>query len=229
MKNKFIQWLKSKPSILYIVAFWYSLFHRSNIWRYLFTKNVTFKGAFLNHVKIFASKDARIELGPRLQAHHCIIQARAGGRIHVDGRQTCILNTKLIVREPGGLIRIGEDFSMQGGIIQSVESQPVLIGSHCMFSGDLEIISGDLHPIFNLSNKVIINPSCEIVIGDHVWIAAHVRVLKGVTIASNVVVGSCALVSNDLTHPNAIYVGQPARLLKVGIGWQRNHLGLNRG
>lgn len=110
---------------------------------------------------------------------------------------------------------------MQGGIIQSVDGMPVKIGAHCMFSGDIDILSGDLHPIIDVQNKKVINQSREVVISDNVWLGAHVKVLKGSIIASHSVVGCCSLVTGSLDSSNSIYAGIPAKWIKSGIDWSR--------
>lgn len=54
----------------------------------------------------------------------------------------------------------------------------------------------------------------SIVVGDNVWICANAIVLQGVTIARNVIVGAGAVVTKNLCVENAIYAGNPARLIK---------------
>lgn len=53
-----------------------------------------------------------------------------------------------------------------------------------------------------------------IVIGNNVWIGAHVVVLPGVTIGDNTVIGAGSVVTKDIP-PNVIAVGNPCRVLKT--------------
>lgn len=46
------------------------------------------------------------------------------------------------------------------------------------------------------------------------WLASAVTVLKGVHIKSGTVIGAKAVVNDD-TQENGVYVGIPAKLLKV--------------
>lgn len=110
---------------------------------------------------------------------------------------------------------------MQGGIIQSVDGMPVEIGAHCMFSGDIDILSGDLHPIFSIQDRKIINQSQKVIISDNVWLGAHVKMLKGAFVAPHSVVGCSSLVTGSLSCPNSIYAGVPAKRVKSGIDWER--------
>lgn len=212
---------------MYVMAFLYSVLQGSNVWRYIFSKNVTYRGAFLKRTKLYINKNSSIVIGEKCQMNNCTISIAAGGDIFIAGNQTCINNTRFVVRECG-LITVKDDFSMQGGIIQSVDGMPVKIGAHCMFSGDIDILSGDLHPIIDVQNKKVINQSREVIISDNVWLGAHVKVLKGSIIASHSVVGCCSLVTGSLSHPNSIYAGVPAKKIKDGVDWARSKKASNK-
>lgn len=220
-KAKIIIYLKQHKQLMNIIAFFYSLVHGSNVWRYVFNKNVTYRGAFLKRTKVYVDKNSKVYIGEKCQMNGCLINAQ-GGEVRISGSQTCINNTKLIIREPKGKIIIGEDFSMQGGIIQCVDGTSIQIGKHCMFSGDIDITSGDLHPIYNVQTKEIINHSKDITISDRVWIGAHVRVMKGVCITSNVIVGNSSLVNRALEQSYCVYAGIPAKKIKEGVDWARS-------
>lgn len=61
-----------------------------------------------------------------------------------------------------------------------------------------------------------------ITIGNHVWLTAHVRVLKGSCIADNSIIANSSIVTKQLNVPNAIYGGTPAKMLKTDINWDRD-------
>lgn len=58
----------------------------------------------------------------------------------------------------------------------------------------------------HIENKVIIN--------ENVWLSANVTVLSGVEITEGVVVGAGAVVNKNLTTPNSLYAGVPAKFIK---------------
>ena len=60
----------------------------------------------------------------------------------------------------------------------------------------------------------------SIIIGDNVWIGARVTILKGVTIGSGTIIGANSCVVSDIP-PNTIAVGNPAKVIKDNIIWQR--------
>ena len=51
-------------------------------------------------------------------------------------------------------------------------------------------------------------------IGNYCFIGIKSTILKGVDITNNVIVGACSLVTKDLTYENAMYGGNPAKLIK---------------
>ena len=50
----------------------------------------------------------------------------------------------------------------------------------------------------------------EVVIGDYVWVAADVTILRGVTIGEHSVIGTRSLVTHDIA-PHTLAFGQPAK------------------
>lgn len=94
------------------------------------------------------------------------------------------------------------------------------IGKNCMFSNDIDIRTGDSHSIVNLKGERINQPS-SVYIGNHVWIGAHVSILKGVHISPNCIVGMRSVIT---AHPppysqGAIIAGTPARIIKENVSW----------
>lgn len=121
-------------------------------------------------------------------------------------------------------IEIGRDCTMEGGHVASTEGVQIHIGNDCMFANDIEIRSGDSHSIVDLNGGGRINHAKPIFIGNHVWLGAHVRILKGVSIASNTIIGNSSLVTRDCKVEHCIYAGIPARQLKENIDWKRQIL-----
>ncbi len=109
---------------------------------------------------------------------------------------------------------------MESGHIASTEGKSIIIGKDCMFSNDIEIRNGDSHAILNTMQERI-NTASSVVIGNHVWLGAHVRIMKGGKIPDNCVIGNSSLVSNEHDKSHAIYAGIPARLIKENIIWDR--------
>ena len=97
----------------------------------------------------------------------------------------------------------------------------VIIGDDCMFSWDIYIRTGDFHTIYDMQTKKLINPNKNVIIGNHVWLGAECRVLKGAIIPDNTVVGTRSVVTSQFHDANVVIAGTPAKVIKSGTGWDR--------
>lgn len=97
------------------------------------------------------------------------------------------------------------------------ESSTICIGSDCLFGRDCEIRASDGHYIYH--NGLRINESKSVEIGDHVWFANDVLVLKGVKIDHDSVIGARSLVTKNIEN-NCVAVGNPAKIVRRDITWK---------
>jgi carbonic anhydrase/acetyltransferase-like protein (isoleucine patch superfamily) len=92
----------------------------------------------------------------------------------------------------------------------------IRIGNDCLLARGVMIADYDGHPL--APERRSESPSPEdmrpVVIEDHVWIAAHAIILKGVTIGRGSVVGAGAVVTADVP-PRTVVAGNPARVIKT--------------
>ena len=93
----------------------------------------------------------------------------------------------------------------------------ILIGKDCLFADNIEIWASDTHSIFDGDDKLI-NPERPISIGDKVWIGSHVKILKGVNIGGNAIVGMGSMVTKDIKAGD-LCVGNPLRVIKENVTW----------
>ena len=132
---------------------------------------------------------------------------------------------KLFVEFSGGNnqeISIGNNFLSGGCNLYCLEeNSKITIGNDCMFSTDICFLNGDAHAIKDFSNNVI-NFSKGINIGNHVWIGKFAKISKNVNIPDNCVVGMSSLVTKQFKTNNAIIAGNPAKIIKNNIVWERN-------
>lgn len=120
-------------------------------------------------------------------------------------------------------IQIGDDstFTSHVKIEVNEDNQFIEIGNDCMFSNNIILRTNDSHPIYSLDSQKRINPAKSIRIGNHVWIAAGVSILKGVNIGDGSVIGLKSIVTKDIPE-NVIAAGTPAKVIKYGIEWKRD-------
>lgn len=94
----------------------------------------------------------------------------------------------------------------------------ITIGEDCLFA-TVRFRPSDSHKIIGVATGERINPPADIVIGDHVWLAEDVLVLKGVTIGSGSIVGARSMVTRDLPS-NVLAAGSPAKVIREGVRWE---------
>ena len=142
---------------------------------------------------------------------------------HFDwgGAHTIVSNTSFVIEDDCGSISIGKDFTMEGGEIAATEGEAITIGKDCMFSSDVELRNGDSHVILVKETGKRTNYAKPITIGNHVWLTAHVRVLKGSVVPDESIIGNSSVVSGKFYTPNAVLAGNPAKQVKTGITWNR--------
>lgn len=120
------------------------------------------------------------------------------------------------------IVYIGANCIFNGTLnIMCSESENVLIGNFCMFSYGITIRNSDAHPIFDIDNLVRINKAKTVMIGDHCWISQGCLILKGTRLNINTILGAGTIIANKVTEANSIYIGNPAKLIKTGVIWDR--------
>ena len=118
-------------------------------------------------------------------------------------------------------IKIGSNFSSFYSKLNLFRSKntKITIGNDCMLSYNIEIRCSDSHKIYDKDTKEILNPDKDCTIGNHVWLAQGVHILKGTIIPDNCVVGLGSIVNKKFTEKNCIIAGTPAKVVKHNINW----------
>jgi acetyltransferase-like isoleucine patch superfamily enzyme len=140
------------------------------------------------------------------------------GKIIVRGHVRIGHGSKIIVTKKG-LLDLGNNF-MVNSESTIIATNKITIKNDVLLSWDILIMDDDLHQIIDNDSLVHINKSKEIVINEHVWIGARSMILKGSSIPSNVIIAANAIVTNSLSESNAIYGGNPVKILKRNVSWE---------
>ena len=117
---------------------------------------------------------------------------------------------------------IGEKFDTRKIDISFLFStnQTITIGDDCLIAKDATIKVSDNHTIFEKDNpQNVLNPNQNISIGNHVWIADNVTILKGSRIPNNTIVGAKSLVNKPFEQEYTLISGSPAKIKKENINW----------
>lgn len=118
-----------------------------------------------------------------------------------------------------GKIIIGENTNFT--MIEFIFRDEIEIGNKCLFSWNVSLMDTDHHNIYLVGNDTVTNKPKKIKIGNHVWIGADVRVLKGVSIADNNIIGMGSIITQNIDKENVI-VGNKieTKILKENIEWK---------
>lgn len=122
-------------------------------------------------------------------------------------------------------LEIGNDSTFEKVHLALTESySKMYIGQDCMFAYDIDVRTGDSHSIISTASNERLNHAQDVVIGDHVWVAAHCIILKGVRIPEDSVIATGSVVTRSYQTPGILIGGNPARQLKEGISWVRERI-----
>ena len=89
----------------------------------------------------------------------------------------------------------------------------VTIGNHVDINVNFHLYTHDWSSfVFRQVFHDFVNSSGKVTIGDNVYIAANVIVLKGVTIGDNCIIGAGSVVNRDIPS-NSVAVGNPCRVV----------------
>ena len=128
-------------------------------------------------------------------------------------------NTTIVVEGDNNYIKIGEYTSFYGLCeLAVIEGTKIIIGKNCLFSSEIKFRTGDSHSVVDLDNKRI-NPSKDILVGDHVWIGTRALILKGSKVNNNSIVSAGAIVTKAFEESNVILAGCPAKIIKKDVNW----------
>lgn len=188
----------------------------------LIRKNIHCRHSFLKNVKFHIASNSKVVINNTI-LRDCTFFLFDDGCLVDIGDGCRIKKLKFYCEDTASSITISKNTTIGGGEFAATEGVSITIGSDCMFSEDVEIRNGDSHSITSLTTPPVrLNKAKDVVIGNHVWVAAHTRILKGATLPDNCVLANSSVLSSAFVEKNAIYGGIPAKLLKSGINWNRN-------
>ena len=146
-----------------------------------------------------------------------VLDAKGTSNRGIDVGHGVFLGRGTILSCKDGDIAIG-DHGNFGFHCEIFSGSSVTVGRHGLFAAHSYLVGGG-HEFERQGLAVIDQPrsSRGIALGDNVWLGAGAKVLDGVTIGSDVVVGANAVVTTDLPD-GAIAAGVPARVLRHRTG-----------
>lgn len=146
-----------------------------------------------------------------------VLDAKGSTNRGIDVGHGAFLGRGTILSCKDGDITLGDHANL-GFHCEVFSGSTVTVGRHALFAAQAYLVGGG-HEFEARDAAVIDQPrtSRGIVLGDNVWLGAGAKVLDGVRIGSDVVVGANAVVTSDLPD-GAIAAGVPARVLRSRTG-----------
>jgi acetyltransferase-like isoleucine patch superfamily enzyme len=145
---------------------------------------------------VYAVKGTRLSLGPRCRlGRGSFFEARGAGRVRI-GRHVRLNTGCVVVSHSEGGVTIGDD---------------------CLIGEYVSIRDADHGTRPGSPMRVQEHVSAPVRIGDDVWIARGVVILKGVTVGNGAIVAANSVVTRDVPAM-AVVGGVPARLIKYREG-----------
>lgn len=147
---------------------------------------------------------------------------RNGGKLIFNGRAHFAVHTSILVVDSE--LIVGDGFSCNNGCKIS-STAGIVFGNQCLLGGNVVVRDSDGHSIFDLKEsgekEKRHNNKAAISIGNHVWLTNNTHILKGVSVADDVVVAYGSIVTHSIESAHSIAAGIPAKIVKTGVTWQR--------
>lgn len=148
-----------------------------------------------------------------------------GNSVVIKGTDKIIYSLEVINMGKNCSLKIGSNFFQTGSLsidFTNLDNINVEIGDNCMFGQNVELMLGDHHKILDKDTKEILNtPAKGIKIGDKVWVARNVKIMKETTISNNTVVATGSIVTKSFDKEYTIIGGAPAKIIKENVIWEK--------
>lgn len=136
-----------------------------------------------------------------------------GDNVNLSGR-SCFFFMRALPDTPeiciGSQVFVGNDCTFSA-------AQSISVGDHCLISTGVRIHDNDGHPLDPAKRRTGGEITSEdvrpVVIEENVWVGADCRIMKGVRIGRNSVVGTGSVVTSDVP-PDSLVAGNPARVVR---------------
>ena len=161
--------------------------------------------------------------GKNCIANKLRLEFRGNNNMIVLGDNVTLKNDcRIMITGNNCTIEIGDNtsFSHHCQLEAQEESTHIIVGEDCMFSNNVLVRTNDSHYIYDIVTRKRTNPPGDVHIGNHVWCAAFVTIMKGISIGEGSVIGYRSVVTKDISSMS-VAVGIPAKVVKQNIEWTR--------
>ena len=188
----------------------------------------TLSNLFLRHNNLIIAlisakiRKNKIVFGKNVVLRYCRLEIHGSGNIVIIGDNCKLSGLRVYINSGQNKLEIGKNTIVNASKEQRTLFNPcdggeIIIGEKCLFSNSIEMHTTDYHKI--MVNGQRTNPPHNIHIGAHCWIGLQCLILKGTTIADNVVVGARSMLNKEIAESNVVVVGNPAKIVKRDVTW----------
>ncbi len=120
----------------------------------------------------------------------------------------------------GARLSFGDKFGISAHSTIDCVNQ-ITFGDDCLLSWDILIMDSDYHKI--IKDGEVVNYPKPIIVGNHVWIGNNTTVLKGVTIADNVVISCGSLITKKVERNNCVIGSHGKEIIELrnDVIWEK--------
>lgn len=154
---------------------------------------------------------------------NCLVYIAGNNNKIVLHAGSFVYGSDLYVEDNGCRLIVGENsfIGSHSHLACTENGREILIGRNCLISANVQIRTGDSHSIYDYDGKRI-NYGKSVRVGDHVWIGEGAKILKGVVLQDDTVVGTGSIVTKSFDEKNIIVAGAPAKIIREFVKWDYN-------
>lgn len=223
--DRLIQRLKRSELVRRWHGRWYYTVHRSRTNVRGGGNDIRWDRAYLSGCTITVNGSGnRIVIHPGARLSGCVVSVVGDGH-RLEIGPDCDLKKSMFWFEGDHCVQeVGPRTTFEGVLLACPERQTAIrIGAECMFSHNVEVRAGDSHSVIARASGMRLNPPRDVVIGDRVWVASDVRILRGVRIGAGSVIAIGSIVTRSV-RGHTVSGGHPNRTLMAGIDWSRQRI-----
>jgi acetyltransferase-like isoleucine patch superfamily enzyme len=117
------------------------------------------------------------------------------------------------VSRPQARIEIGDRTEFNNNSMLKSEGAGITVGRDGLFGAHVEIFDSNFHDLDPARRRGGVQRMAPVVIGDNAFVGMSVKILKGVTIGADSVIGAGSVVSTSIPG-GVIAAGNPARVIR---------------
>jgi maltose O-acetyltransferase len=117
------------------------------------------------------------------------------------------------VSRPAARIEVGDRTEFNNNLMLKSEGAGIRVGRDGLFGAHIEVFDSNFHDLDPRRRRDGTVAMAPVEIGDNVFVGMSAKILKGVTIGSDSVIGAGAVVSSSIPS-GVIAAGNPARVIR---------------